>query len=32
VQIRIVFSVPLPSAGLFKHGAAYIKSPNESGA
>jgi len=32
VPIRIVFSVPLPRAGLFKHGAAYIKSPNESGA
>jgi hypothetical protein len=25
VPIRIVFSVPLPSAGLFKHGAAYIR-------
>lgn len=32
VPIRIVFSVPIPSAGLFKHGAAYIKAPNESGA
>jgi hypothetical protein len=29
VPIRIVFSVPLPSAGLFKHGAAYLKNPNE---
>jgi hypothetical protein len=27
VPIRIVFSVPLPSAGLFRHGAAYIKPP-----
>jgi hypothetical protein len=25
VPIRIVFSVPLPAAGLFKHGAAYIR-------
>ncbi len=27
VPIRIVFSVALPNAGLFKHGAAYIKTP-----
>jgi len=26
VPVRIVFSVALPSAGLFKHGAAYVKS------
>lgn len=25
VPVRIVFSVALPSAGLFKHGAAYVK-------
>jgi PilZ domain len=29
VPIRIVFSVALPSAGLFKHGAAYLKTPAE---
>lgn len=28
VPIRIVFSVALPNAGLFKHGAAYIKPPS----
>jgi PilZ domain len=27
VPIRIVFSTPIPSAGLFRHGAAYIKPP-----
>ena len=27
VPIRIVFSQPIPSAGLFRHGAAYLKSP-----
>jgi len=27
VPIRIVFSQPIPSAGLFRHGAAYIKPP-----
>jgi len=27
VPIRIVFSVALPSAGLFKHGAAYLNTP-----
>jgi hypothetical protein len=31
VPIRIVFSVPLKGAGLFKHGAAYLRTP-ESGA
>jgi hypothetical protein len=25
VPVRIVFSMALPSAGLFKHGAAYVK-------
>jgi hypothetical protein len=25
--IRIVFSQPIPSAGLFRHGAAYLKAP-----
>ncbi len=32
VPIRIVFSVAIPSAGLFKHGAAYLRTPSESGA
>jgi hypothetical protein len=32
VPIRIVFSVAIPAAGLFKHGAAYVKSPSESDA
>src|SRR5438876_5461337 len=27
VPIRIVFSQPIPSAGLFRHGAAYLKPP-----
>jgi hypothetical protein len=27
VPIRIVFSEPVPSAGLFRHGAAYLKPP-----
>jgi hypothetical protein len=27
VPIRIVFSQPIPSVGLFRHGAAYIKPP-----
>ncbi|HUL17606.1 MAG TPA: PilZ domain-containing protein [Terriglobales bacterium] len=27
VPIRIVFSQPLPSAGLFRHGAAYLRPP-----
>ena len=27
VPIRIVFSEPIPSAGLFRHGAAYLKPP-----
>jgi len=27
VPIRIVFSQPIPSAGLFRHGAAYLKHP-----
>ena len=27
VPIRIVFSQPLPNAGLFRHGAAYIRPP-----
>ena len=27
VPIRIVFSQPIPAAGLFRHGAAYIKPP-----
>jgi PilZ domain len=29
VPIRIVFSQPLASAGLFRHGAAYIKPPSD---
>jgi len=29
VPIRIVFSQKIPSAGLFRHGAAYIKTPVE---
>jgi hypothetical protein len=32
VPIRIVFSVAIPSAGLFKHGAAYLRTPSETGA
>jgi hypothetical protein len=31
VPIRIVFSQPIPSAGLFRHGAAYIKPPVDAG-
>jgi hypothetical protein len=31
VPIRIVFSQPIVSAGLFRHGAAYIKPPIEFG-
>ena len=27
VPIRIVFSQAIPSAGLFRHGAAYLKPP-----
>jgi hypothetical protein len=27
VPVRIVFSQPIPSAGLFRHGAAYLKAP-----
>jgi hypothetical protein len=32
VPIRIVFSVKIPAAGLFKHGAAYLRTPSETGA
>lgn len=28
VPIRIVFSQPLPSAGLYRHGAAYVRPPD----
>jgi hypothetical protein len=28
VPIKIVFSQPIPSAGLFRHGAAYLKPPD----
>ena len=31
VPIRIVFSQALPAAGLFRHGAAYVRPPNEAG-
>jgi hypothetical protein len=31
VPIRIVFSQPIPSAGLYRHGAAYIRTPVASG-
>jgi PilZ domain len=31
VPIRIVFSQPIPSAGLYRHGAAYIKPPVDAG-
>jgi len=27
VPIRVVFSQPIPSAGLFRHGAAYVRQP-----
>jgi PilZ domain len=32
VPVRIVFSVALPGAGLFKHGGAYVKTLSGSGA
>jgi hypothetical protein len=32
VPIRIVSSQPIPSAGLFRHGAAYVRPPMDSGA
>jgi hypothetical protein len=32
VPIRIVFSQAIPTAGLYRHGAAYIKPPVEMGA
>jgi hypothetical protein len=32
VPIRIVFSQAIPSAGLYRHGAAYLRPPNEAGA
>jgi hypothetical protein len=32
VPIRIVFSVAIPTAGLYRHGAAYLRTPSESGA
>lgn len=32
VPIRIVFSQAVPAAGLYRHGAAYIKPPLDSGA
>jgi len=28
VPIRIVFSQPIPTAGLFRHGAAYVRQPD----
>src|ERR1700682_1787054 len=31
VPIRIVFSQAIPSAGLYRHGAAYIKTPSDGG-
>jgi hypothetical protein len=31
VPIRIVFSQPIPSAGLYRHGAAYIRTPVATG-
>ena len=31
VPIRIVFSQPVPSAGLYRHGAAYIRGPLDVG-
>lgn len=30
VPIRIVFSQPIPSAGLYRHGGAYVKPPTNS--
>jgi hypothetical protein len=32
VPIRIVFSQPVPAAGLFRHGAAYVRIPVDGGA
>jgi hypothetical protein len=32
VPIRIVFSQPIPAAGLYRHGAAYVRPPVEAGA
>jgi PilZ domain len=32
VPIRIVFSQPIPAAGLYRHGAAYVRPPVDSGA
>jgi len=32
VPIRIVFSQAIPAAGLYRHGAAYIKIPVDGGA
>ena len=32
VPIRIVFSQAIPSAGLYRHGAAYVRAPVEGGA
>ena len=32
VPIRIVFSQSIQAAGLFRHGAAYVRPPGESGA
>ena len=32
VPIRIVFSQPIPAAGLHRHGAAYVRPPVEAGA
>src|SRR5580704_14197264 len=32
VPIRIVFSQAIPAAGLFRHGAAYVRPPLDSGA
>src|ERR1035438_1886387 len=31
VPIRIVFSQPIPAAGLFRHGAAYVRPPVDPG-
>jgi hypothetical protein len=32
VPIRIVFSQPIPAAGLYRHGAAYVRTPGDAGA
>jgi hypothetical protein len=32
VPIRIVSSQPIPAAGLYRHGAAYVRPPSDSGA